>query len=198
MTSRKPTQPETANATTAADEINRFVRYLGFRTRDLRETFATFLGTNHASSTVALREEDDEDLFVDVGPTEEGWVDVADEAIEVPEVRPSSTTWAPTTSLTVDSRDASQQRYRPAPPPPPGPIQQTSVATQRAALQALGLTGLYLKFGLRLVAGDVGWLTHTTTFEDAVQKSAAAVSYADEIGQELWERGEEGGWEEAF
>jgi hypothetical protein len=92
MTSRKPTQPETANATTAADEINRFVRYLGFRTRDLRETFATFLGTNHASSTVALREEDDEDLFVDVGPTEEGWVDVADEAIEVPEVRPSSTT----------------------------------------------------------------------------------------------------------
>jgi hypothetical protein len=56
------------------------------------------------------------------------------------------------------------------PPPPPGPIQQTTVATQRAALQALGLTGLYLEFGLRLVAEDVGWLTHTATFEDAVRK----------------------------
>jgi hypothetical protein len=77
MTSRKTAlQPETANATTAADEINRFVRYVDFRTRDLRETFATLLGTNSPSNTVTLREEDDEDLFLDVGPTEEGWVDV--------------------------------------------------------------------------------------------------------------------------
>jgi hypothetical protein len=90
MTSRKFTQPETANATTAADEINRFVRYVDFRTRDLRETFETYLGINPPSNTAPLREEDDEDLFLDVGPSEEGegWIDVADEAIEVPEVRP--------------------------------------------------------------------------------------------------------------
>jgi hypothetical protein len=92
MTSRNSAKPETANATTAADEINRFVRYVDFRTRDLKETFETYLGINPPNNTVPLREEDDEDedLFLDVGPFEdvEGWVDVADEAIEVPEVRP--------------------------------------------------------------------------------------------------------------
>jgi hypothetical protein len=54
--------------------------------------------------------------------------------------------------------------------PPPGPIQQTSLAAQEAALQALGLTGTYLEHALRLAAEDVGWLTHTATFEDAVRK----------------------------
>lgn len=65
-------------------------------------------------------------------------------------------------------QDTSQQIYYRPPTPPPGPIEQTGLAAQRAALQALGLTGTYLEHGLRLAAEDVGWLTNTLPFEDAV------------------------------
>lgn len=175
MSSQQTTQPEAANTTTAVDEINRFARFVEFRTRGLRETVSNLIGTNFEDDTVVHREEeDDEGFFVDVGSSEEDWVGVTDYATEVPEVRSHTfarhTSQAQTTSLTTQPQDASQQKYRLAPPPPPGPIQQSSTATQKAALYALGLTSNYLELGLRIVAEDVGWLTHTATFEDAVQK----------------------------
>lgn len=175
MSSQQTTPPEAANTTTAADEINRFARYFKFRTRGLRETVSNFIGTNFEDDTIVHREEeDDEGFFVDVGAPEEDWVGVTDYATEVPDVRTHilarHTPQAQTALLTIQLQDASQQRYRLAPPPPPGPIQQSSIATQKAALQALGLTSNYLELGLRIVAEDVGWLTHTATFEDAVQK----------------------------
>lgn len=87
MSSQQSTN-QAVNTTTAADEINRFAHYVEFRTRDLRQTIATYLGTNPADHTAGRRnQDDDEDLFVDAGTPEDDWVEVTDEAIEVPEVR---------------------------------------------------------------------------------------------------------------
>lgn len=87
MSSQQSTN-QASNPTTAADEISRFAHYVEFRTRDLRQTIATYLGTDSVSHTAARRnQDDDEDLFVDAGTPEEDWVEVTDEAIEVPEVR---------------------------------------------------------------------------------------------------------------
>ncbi|GAB7323590.1 hypothetical protein MBLNU13_g07084t1 [Cladosporium sp. NU13] len=153
MNSQKSAQA--ANVTTAADEIKRFGRYLEFNTRDLRESVATFLvGPNRPSPANTFRRDAeeglDEGLFDDDVDIPGGdWVEVTDYATEAKE-------------------DTSQQIYHRAPTPPPGPIEQTALAAQRAALQALGLTGTYLEHGLRLAAEDAGWLTHTLQFEDAV------------------------------
>ena len=73
----------------------------------------------------------------------------------------------------TDSFPAGQYHANQPTPPRPaqepiGPIQLTTLATRRAALQALGLTGTYLELALRYVAEDVGWLTHTETFEEVV------------------------------
>lgn len=130
MTSQQSSQP--ANVTTAADEISRFARYVEFRTRGLRETVATYLGTNTTTIAVPFHEEEEDakDLFVDVGLPDEGWVGVTDEAIEVPEVCYHHSSFIHTklrtSSLTVPIKDASQQMYHPPPTPPPGPIQQTA------------------------------------------------------------------------
>ena len=80
-------------------------------------------------------------------------------------------------------QDFSQQIYHPPATPPPGPIEETALAAQRAALQALGLTGTYLEHGLRLAAEDVGWLTHTATFEDAVQKVQTRFPMLKKLGE---------------
>lgn len=87
MNSQEPNQ--TANpTTTAADEISRFARYVEFKTRDLRHTVASYLGTNSTDQAAEQRIQDpDDDLFVDVGIPEEGWIAVTDEAVDVPEVR---------------------------------------------------------------------------------------------------------------
>lgn len=74
--------------TTAADEISRFARYVEYKTRDLRHTVATYLGTNSTDNAGDQRDHDhDEDVFVNVGVPEEEWVAVTDEAVDLPEVR---------------------------------------------------------------------------------------------------------------
>lgn len=79
---------QASNSTTAADEISRFAHYVEFKTRDLRSTVATYLGTNSGSHTAERRDQDDDDdLFADAGTSDEDWVTVTDDAIEVPEVR---------------------------------------------------------------------------------------------------------------
>jgi hypothetical protein len=39
----------------------------------------------------------------------------------------------------------------------------------------LGFTGTYLELALRHAAEDVGWLTHTATFEEGMEKCVAGV-----------------------
>ena len=176
MTSQKSTQA--ANVTTAADELNRFARYLEINTRDLRASVANFLvGPSTPSPANASRREAeeglDEGLFDDDVDIPGGdWVEVTDYATEAKEVcflRLSNLNFYEYLHLQYwTTQDDSKQIYYRAPTPPPGPIEQTGLAAQRAALQALGLTGTYLEHGLRLAAEDVGWLTRTLQFEDAV------------------------------
>lgn len=90
-------------------------------------------------------------------------------------------------TLPAPSQDPSNQNYRPPPPSAPGPIQQTTLATQKAALQTLGLTGAYLEYGLRLFAEDVGWLTHTATFEEAVRGISRRFPVIGRLGQSYGE-----------
>jgi hypothetical protein len=92
MTSQESTQA--ANVTTAADELNRFARYLEFRTRDLRELIATFLvGPPKPSRPTTFKErrqqEEDADLWdddVNIPGDGDGWVEVTDDTLSVPEV----------------------------------------------------------------------------------------------------------------
>lgn len=88
MTSQKSTQA--ANVTTAADELNRFARFLEYRTRDLRETVATFLvgnNNNTATTTRSRSEENDDGLFDDdVDVPGRDWVEVIDDAENADEV----------------------------------------------------------------------------------------------------------------
>ena len=88
-----------------------------------------------------------------------------------------------TTDIKNQKQDFSQQICHPPATPPPGPIEETALTAQRAALQALGLTGTYLEHGLRLAAEDVGWLTHTATFEDAVQKVQKRFPMLKKLGE---------------
>ncbi|KAM0721248.1 hypothetical protein Q7P37_003536 [Cladosporium fusiforme] len=183
MSSRQQSVPARTSAT---EELSRFARYVEFRTRNLRQAAASFLVTNEPTSSNNEEDEDiNEPLFVDVGEPNDGWVGLTEEASDVPEVcilliipaphpynSGSHTTLAnyqQTNAMLTELKDTSQQIYHEPAPPPPGPIQQTTVAAQRAALQALGLTGVYLELGLRLIAEDVGWMMHTASVEDAMR-----------------------------
>lgn len=84
---------------TTSEELTRFAHYVQFRTRELRDSVQTFLGANDDYSTVLEPvvheteedEEEDEQLFVDVGTFDdefEDWVGVSEDAIAgCPEVR---------------------------------------------------------------------------------------------------------------
>lgn len=90
MSSQKSAQ--SANVTTATDELKRFARYLEFNTRDLRESAATFLlGPSTPSPANTFRREAEEGL--DEGLSEDDvdipggdWVEVTDHATETTEV----------------------------------------------------------------------------------------------------------------
>lgn len=195
MTSQKSTQA--ANVTTAADELNRFARYLEINTRDLRASVANFLvGPSTPSPANASRREAeeglDEGLFDDDVDIPGGdWVEVTDYATEAKEVcflRLSNLNFYEYLHLQYwTTQDDSKQIYYRAPTPPPGPIEQTGLAAQRAALQALGLTGTYLEHGLRLAAEDVGWLTRTLQFEDAVHAVQRRFPMLKKLGESYGE-----------
>jgi hypothetical protein len=90
MTLQESTQA--ANVTTAADELNRFARYLEFRTRYLRKSVATFLvGPPKPSRPATFHErrqqEENNGLWDDdVNVPGDDWVEVTDDAMNVPEV----------------------------------------------------------------------------------------------------------------
>ena len=98
----------------------------------------------------------------------------------------------PTDSLPAEQYHANQ----PTPPRPAqepiGPIQLTTLATRRAALQALGLTGTYLELALRCLAEDVGRLTHTETFEGVVERVREKFPPCPEFVRRLGESFERG------
>lgn len=88
MSSQQQSTPAT---TTATEELSRFVRYVEFRTRNLREAAASYLGTSTSTNQPTPRndegEDEDEPLFVDVEEPNGGWVGLTEEATDVPEVR---------------------------------------------------------------------------------------------------------------
>jgi hypothetical protein len=91
MTSQESIQAD--KVTTAADELNRFARYLEFRTRDLRESVATFLvgppkPARPTTFNQKRKQEEDSDLWDDDVniPGGDDWVEVTDDTLSVPEV----------------------------------------------------------------------------------------------------------------
>jgi len=92
-------EPIATATITTSEELTRFAHYVQFRTRELRDSVQTFLGVNDDNSTVLEPvaheteedEEEDEQLFVDVGTFDdefEDWVGVSEDAIAgCPEVR---------------------------------------------------------------------------------------------------------------
>ena len=95
-------EPIATATITTSEELTRFAHYVQFRTRELRDSVQTFLGVNDDNSTVLEPvaheteedEEEDEQLFVDVGRFNdefEDWVGVSEEAVAwCPEVREAS------------------------------------------------------------------------------------------------------------
>ena len=80
---------------TTSEELTRFAHYVEYRTRNLRNSVQAYLGTNPPQIEPAFNEydeEDDEDLFVDVGRFDDefaDWVAVTNDATELPQVRPN-------------------------------------------------------------------------------------------------------------
>jgi hypothetical protein len=89
---------------TTSEELTRFAHYVQFRTRELRDLVQTFLGANNNNPNptepermleeTEVTEEEDEQLFVNVGRFDdefEDWVGVSEEAVAgCPEVREAS------------------------------------------------------------------------------------------------------------
>lgn len=89
MASQSQSAPAVASNTTATEELSRFASYVEFRTRDLRHSVAQYLGTKKSPANELRGEDDDGDddsLFMEVGGSGEGWVSVADNAVDGPEV----------------------------------------------------------------------------------------------------------------
>lgn len=78
-------------STSATEELSRFAHYVEFRTRSLRQAAANYLVTTPATNEQTAgdhgEDNDTEPLFVDVEGSNDGWVGLTEEAVDVPEVR---------------------------------------------------------------------------------------------------------------
>jgi hypothetical protein len=86
-------EPALPTATiTTTEELTRFAHYVEFRTRNLRTSVQAYLGANAAQIEPVsneFEEEDDEELFVDVGRFDDefaDWVAVTNDATDLPQV----------------------------------------------------------------------------------------------------------------